>query len=297
LLCANKLISEFLGLIRQAVGEGCEVKLRTDEQLWPCYVDSQLLEAALLNLALNARDAMPRGGMLEIETRNVVLGEATAAGLTPGSYVRLSIMDSGCGMSPEVRDQIFEPFFTTKEVGKGTGLGLSMVYGFVRQSGGHVTVESSLGVGTTMALYLPKATQEVRTEIKAIQMDAVPRGSARILMVEDNEDVLEVTSAMLTSLGYRITCARNGPEAIRIFESGEEFELLLSDIVMPNGMSGVQLAREARRRNKDIKVLLMSGYAGNVLERYRAADEFPIIDKPFRLADLARRLQSTLHET
>lgn len=297
LLCANKLISEFLGLIRQAVGEGCEVKLRTDEQSWPCYVDSQLLEAALLNLALNARDAMPHGGMLEIETRNVVLGEATVAGLTPGSYVRLSIMDTGCGMSPEVRDQIFEPFFTTKEVGKGTGLGLSMVYGFVRQSGGHVTVESFPGVGTTMALYLPKATQEVGTEIKAIQMDAVPRGSARILMVEDNEEVLEVTSAMLTSLGYRITCARNGLEAIQIFESGEEFELLLSDIVMPNGVSGVELAREAKRRNKNIKVLLMSGYAGNVLERYRAVNEFPIIDKPFRLADLARRLQSTLHET
>jgi signal transduction histidine kinase/CheY-like chemotaxis protein/HAMP domain-containing protein len=297
LVCANKLISEFLGLIRQAVGGECEVRLRTYEPLWQCYVDPPLLEGALLNLALNARDAMPDGGVLEIETRNVVLEEGSMPGAAPGSYVRLSVLDTGCGMSPEVRDQIFEPFFTTKEVGKGTGLGLSMVYGFVRQSGGHVTVESSLGVGTTMALYLPKATQEVCTETKAIQMDAVPRGSARILMVEDNEDVLEVTSAMLTSLGYRITCVRNGPEAIQIFESGEEFELLLSDIAMPNGVSGVELAREARRRNKDIKVLLMSGYAGNVLERYRAVDEFPIIDKPFRLADLARRLQSTLHET
>jgi CheY-like chemotaxis protein len=247
-------------------------------------------------VALNARDAMPDGGVLEIETRNVVVGEVTVAGLTPGSYVRLSIVDTGCGMSPEVRDQIFEPFFTTKEIGRGTGLGLSMVYGFVRQSGGHVTVESSLGVGTSMALYLPKATQDVCTETKAIQMDAVPRGSARILMVEDNEDVLEVTSALLTSLGYRITCARNGPDAFQLFESGEKFEVLLSDIVMPNGVSGVELAREARRRNKDIKILLMSGYAGNVLERYRAVDEFPIIDKPFRVADLARRLQSILHE-
>jgi signal transduction histidine kinase len=296
LVNANQLISEFQGLIRQAVGGGCEVKLLTDEPLWLCHIDPSLLETALLNLALNGRDAMPDSGVLEIKTRNVVLDEAAAAGCLPGSYVKVSVTDTGCGMPPEVRDRVFEPFFTTKEVGKGTGLGLSMVYGFVRQSGGHVAVESEPGAGTTVALYLPKATQKPDAEVEAIQTQAIPGGSERILVVDDNEDLLEVTSAMLTTFGYQVLCARNGAEAIQMFESGQEFELLFSDVVMPNGMSGIELAREARRLSKGIKVLLTSGYAGDVLERHRAVDEFPIIDKPFRLADLARRLRSILHE-
>jgi signal transduction histidine kinase len=297
LVNANELISEFQGLIRQAVGGGCEVKLLlTDGPLWLCHVDPALLETALLNLALNGRDAMPDGGVLKIETRNVVLDEGAAAGCLPGSYVKVSVTDTGCGMPPEVRDRVFEPFFTTKEVGKGTGLGLSMVYGFVRQSGGHVAVESAPGAGTTVALYLPRATQEPDAEVEAVQTQAIPAGSERILVVDDNEVLLEVTSARLTAFGYRVLCARNGAEAIQMLESGQEFELLFSDVVMPNGMNGVELAREARQLSKDIKVLLTSGYAGHVLERYRAVDEFPIIDKPFRLADLARRLRSILHE-
>jgi signal transduction histidine kinase/HAMP domain-containing protein len=296
LVDANQLISEFQGLIRQAVGGGCEVKLRADERLWLCHVDPPLLETALLNLALNGRDAMPDGGVLQIETRNIVLDEGAVAGCLPGSYVRLSVTDTGCGMSPELRERVFEPFFTTKEVGKGTGLGLSMVYGFVQQSGGHVAVESAPGVGTTVALYLPKATQKPDAGVEAIQPQAIPQGSERILVVEDNADILEVTSAMLTTFGYRVLCARNGAEAIQLLESGQEFELLFSDVVMPNGMNGVELAREARRLRKGIKILLTSGYAGDVLERHQAVDEFPIIDKPYRLADLARRLRSILHE-
>ena len=214
----------------------------------------------------------------------------------PGSYVRLSVTDSGCGMPPEVRDRVFEPFFTTKEVGKGTGLGLSMVYGFVRQSGGHVAVESAPGVGTTVALYLPKATQKPDAEVEAIQTQAIPPGSERILVVEDNDDLLEITSTMLTNSGYQVRCARNGAEALRLLQADHEFELLFSDIVMPNGINGIELAREARRLNKDIKVLLASGYAGEALERHRAVGEFPIIDKPFRLADLAWRLRSILQD-
>jgi CheY-like chemotaxis protein len=296
LVDANQLISEFQGLIRQAVGGGCEVKLRADERLWLCHVDPPLLETALLNLALNGRDAMPDGGVLQIETRNIVLDEGAVAGCLPGSYVRLSVTDTGCGMSPELRERVFEPFFTTKEVGKGTGLGLSMVYGFVQQSGGHVAVESAPGVGTTVALYLPKATQKPDAGAEALQPQAIPQGSELILVVEDNADILEVTSAMLTTFGYRVLCARNGAEAIQLLESGQEFELLFSDVVMPNGMNGVELAREARRLRKGIKILLTSGYAGDVLERHQAVDEFPIIDKPYRLADLARRLRSILHE-
>lgn len=294
---ANQLIAAFLGLIHQAVGARCEVTLQADDQLWLCRVDPALLETALLNLALNARDAMPDGGVLKIETQNVIVDEKSAvAGCLPGSYVQISVADSGCGMTPEVRDRVFEPFFTTKEVGKGTGLGLSMVYGFVRQSGGYIDINSTLGVGTTIDLYLPQATQALDVEPNHIQPVAVPAGSERILLVDDNEDLLDVTSTMLIGLGYQVSTARNGAEALDILHSGQEFELLLSDIVMPNGMSGVELAREAKRLRKDIKILLTSGYAEDVLERHNAVGEFSIIDKPFRLADLARRLHSILRD-
>jgi len=294
LVNASELISGFYGLIRQAVGQGCEVQLHTDERLWFCQVDPALLETAVLNLALNGRDAMPDGGVLEIATRNVVLDEGAVGGCPPGSYVTLSVTDTGHGMSPEVRDRIFEPFFTTKEVGKGTGLGLSMVYGFVRQSNGHVTVESTLGRGTTIALFLPKATQESPPEVEADQTPAMPGGSERILLVEDDEDLLEAMSATLSDFGYRVVCARNGTEALRILDSGQEFDLLFSDIAMPNGPNGIELAGEARRRSKEIKILLTSGYAKDVLARHTALGEFPIMQKPFQISDLAKRVRSVL---
>lgn len=296
LVNANQLITDFQGLIRQAVGVTCEVRLRAQEQLWLCNVDPSLLESALLNLALNGRDAMPDGGVLEIETCNVVLDHETEA-IPAGSYVRLSVTDAGSGISPEVRDRVFEPFFTTKEIGKGTGLGLSMVYGFVRQSGGHVTIDSTMGVGTKVALYLPRTAEKPGVEVSVVQEEPMPRGSERILVVDDNEDLLDVTSAMLTTFGYEVACASNGAEAIEMLERGEQFGLLFSDIVMPNGMSGVELAREAKRRNKSIKVLLTSGFAGNILEQHQAVNEFPIIDKPFHLPELARRLRSILRDS
>jgi len=295
LVNANELISEFQGLIHQAVGDGCEVKLRTDEELWLCHVDPSLLETALLNLALNARDAMADGGTLRIETQNIE-EEESVAGCSPGSYVRLSVADNGSGMPPEVRDRVFEPFFTTKEVGKGTGLGLSMVYGFVRQSGGHIAVESAPGAGTTVALYLPATARELDAEQDTIEAEALPIGSERVLVVDDNEDLLNVTSAMLSTFGYQVSCAHNGAEALRTLQSDQPFELLFSDIVMPNGMNGIELAREAKRLRKDIKILLTSGYAEGVLQRNNAVGEFSIIDKPFSLADLARRVRSTLCE-
>jgi PAS domain S-box-containing protein len=292
---ADRLVSEFQGLVRHAVGEACQVKVQTDEGLWLCHVDPVLLETALLNLAVNARDAMPDGGVLEIETRNVVVDEGAVAGCLPGSYVRLSVRDTGCGMAPEVRNRVFEPFFTTKEVGKGTGLGLSMVYGFVRQTGGHIAIESALGKGTTVTLYLPKATEKPGAEMESAQPQAMPAGSEQILVVEDNDDLLDLTSAMLTKSGYQVRCARNGAEALRMLRSNE-FDLVLSDIVMPNEINGIEVAREARRLNKSIKVLLASGYAGEVLERHQAVGEFPIIDKPYRMSELVARLRSILHE-
>ena len=292
---AYQLVSEFEGLIYKAVGEACRVKVRTEKGLWLCHVDPALLETALLNLALNARDAMPNGGLLKIETKNIVVVEGAVAGCLPGSYVRLSVRDHGCGMPPEVLDRVFEPFFTTKEVGRGTGLGLSMVYGFVRQSGGAITIESAPERGTTVALYLPKASQKADAEMEAVLPEAIPAGSERILVVEDNNDLLDLTSAMLVTSGYQVRCARNGSEALRMLQI-EEFDFLLSDIVMSNGINGIEVAREARRLNKGIKVLLASGYAVDELERHQAVDEFPMIDKPFRMSELAARLRSILHE-
>jgi signal transduction histidine kinase len=292
---ANQLVSEFQGLIRKAVGETCRIKVQADDGLWLCHVDPALLHTALLNLALNARDAMPDGGVLEIEMSNIVVNEGAVAGCLPGSYVRLSVRDTGLGMPPEVRGRVFEPFFTTKEVGKGTGLGLSMVYGFVRQSEGHVEIESTLGKGTTVTLYLPKATQKPDAEMEDVRPKAIAAGSERILVAEDNEDLLDIMSTMLTLSGYQVRCARNGAEALRMLKT-EDFDLLLSDIMMPNGINGIELAREARRLNKGIKVLLASGYAGEVLERHKAVGEFPLIDKPFYMSELAARLRSILHD-
>src|SRR5262249_37308681 len=232
---ANQLVSEFQGIIRKAVGEACRVKVWTNEGLWLCHVDPARLETALLNLALNARDAMPNGGVLDIEMKNVIVPEGSVPGCPAGSYVRLSVRDTGFGMPPEVRDRAFEPFFTTKEVGKGTGLGLSMVYGFVRQSGGHIAIESASGRGTTVALYLPKATQKSDAEMEGVPSDAFPAGSERVLVVEDNDDLLDLTSAMLTRSGYQVRCARNGAEALLMLRS-EQFDVLLSPIVMPNAI-------------------------------------------------------------
>jgi CheY-like chemotaxis protein len=240
---------------------------------------------------------MPNGGVLEIETRNVVLNEGAVDECSPGPYVRLSVTDTGCGIPPDALSRIFEPFFTTKEVGKGSGLGLSMVYGFVRKTGGYVDVKSTPGAGTTVSLYLPKAEQDHSHAAIDVRARSIPRGSEFVLVVEDNEELLEATSEMLTTLGYRVLCARDGVEALRLLESGQKIELVYSDIVMPNGINGVELAHEVRRRNKSIKILLTSGHAADVLERLQSEDEFPIIDKPFQLADLAQRLRSILDET
>jgi signal transduction histidine kinase len=292
---AGALIGEFLGLIRRAIGEGCEVRLVSDDQLWACHVDTAQLETALLNLALNGRDAMPDGGTLEIEARNVTLHEGAVAGVASGSYVRLSVKDTGCGMAPETLDRVFEPFFTTKEVGKGTGLGLSMVYGFVRQSGGHVTIQSALAVGTTVNLYLPKSAQAPHSETAAVQLQDVPAGSGRVLVVDDDEDVLSVTSEMLSELGYQVVSASNATDAIRMLKSDKTFDLLFSDIVMPWGVTGVELAREAKQQCNGIKILLTSGNAEDVLARYGAVGEFPVIGKPFLRAELAQYVKQVMH--
>jgi CheY-like chemotaxis protein len=289
LVCASELIDEFQKIIRPALG-GIELRVLSDEPLWLCYVDSSLLESALLNLALNARDAMPAGGSLIIETRNVVV---STGGCPPGSYVSISVTDTGCGMSTEARERIFEPFFSTKET-KGTCLGLNMVFGFVQQSGGHLGVDSALGAGTTFTVYLPRAVQHIEVKTETIPTDGVPTGSERILLVEDDDDVLELTSTMLTQLGYQVICARSADQAKRMLTRKRHFDLLFSNIVMSAEMNGIELAREARRLSKNIKVLLTSAHTEDVLTRHEASSEFPVIAKPFRRADLAQRLRSIL---
>jgi signal transduction histidine kinase len=292
---AGTLVREFEGLIRRAIGEGSEVRLISEEPAYLCHVDPAQLETALLNLVLNARDAMPDGGSLEIETRNIILDDDAIAGVAAGSYVRLSVKDTGRGMTRETLDRVFEPFFTTKEVGKGTGLGLSMVYGFVRQSGGHVTIESEVGLGTTVSLYLPKSNKMPEAQAQPLQVPDLPAGAGRILVVEDDDEVLDVTSTMLKQLGYQVLRARRGAEAVQMLKGEEEFDLLFSDIVMPQGISGIELAREARRLRNGIKIVLTSGNAADVLARHGAEDEFPIIGKPFRRAELAQYLKSVMH--
>jgi PAS domain S-box-containing protein len=294
---AGSLVRDFQELLARAIGEGCEIKLVVEDRLWLCHADPAQLETALLNLALNARDAMPDGGTLEIDIRNVTLRENAIADAAAGPYVRLLVKDSGCGMTPETLDRVFEPFFTTKEVGRGTGLGLSMVYGFVRQSGGHVGVESTVGGGTTITLYLPKSSQVPAAAADVAPSRDVLEGSERILMVEDDDDVLDVTSELLRQLGYQVQCARNGTDAVEMLKAGAQFDLLFSDVMMPRGINGVELAREAKRLCGDIKVLLTSGNAADVLARHGAEDEFPIIAKPYRRAELAQHLRSLICET
>jgi signal transduction histidine kinase/CheY-like chemotaxis protein len=293
---AGYLIKDFEELIRRALGERCELKISADEQLWPCDVDPAQLQTALLNLTVNGRDAMPDGGVLEIEARNVHLADQ-AIGVEAGSYVKISLTDTGCGMPPEVLDRAFEPFFTTKDVGRGTGLGLSMVYGFVRQSHGQVTIKSTPGSGTTVSLYLPRSSwRRLEADRPVAQMQKISAESGRVLLVEDDDDVLDVTSAMLDKLGYQVVCARSGIEAIRLLKAGEDFDLLLTDVLMPQGVNGIELAREARRIRDGIKVLLVSGNAADVLAAHGAVDEFPVIGKPFRRSELAQCLQLVLRD-
>ena len=278
-LNVNLLIHGFASLMRQAVGEAVTLDLALADEALCAHVDPTQLETALLNLAVNARDAMPGGGVLTIATRH------------EGAHVVIAVSDTGVGMTPEVRARVFEPFFTTKEVGKGSGLGLSQVYGFVRQSEGEVVLETAPGQGTVFLLKLPvsEAADEV---VDAPKATAVVGGSERILLVEDDPTVLTLTLDMLTGLGYEVATATNAGEALAIIHSGAKIDLLFTDVVMPGGVSGVSLARTARELRSDLGVLLTSGFVGEgaVLE----TDEFPLLDKPYELGQLAVKLRTLL---
>jgi PAS domain S-box-containing protein len=290
----NDLLRENLMLCQKTVGEGVEIALALRDEVWPCRIDPAQFGAAILNLAANARDAMSRSGHLSFRTENVTTADSTVD-QPAGDYVMLSVADTGCGMTADVLERAFEPFYTTKEVGKGTGLGLSQVYGFAKQSGGDARIESQVGKGTTVRIYLPRADgQAAAGPVPHEGLHGKPPASATILVVEDDPDVREMIVGILLDLGYQTLVATNGPEALAILNRDHSVDLLFTDIVMPAGMSGTDLARQASRLRPHLKVLLSSGYAREANQWRSARVEFPFIAKPYRPAALEQKLEEVL---
>jgi PAS domain S-box-containing protein len=297
----NDLVVGISEMLRRTLGEHVSLSTSLTRNLWETRADAAQVQSALVNLAVNARDAMPKGGRLIVETRNVELerqeGGADAE-VKAGEYVLLSLSDTGTGMPREVRDRAFEPFFTTKEPGRGTGLGLAMVYGFVKQTGGHVTIYSEVGHGTTVNLYLPRAASCASEQ----QADRPKSGAdlhAReaILVVEDDERVRRLAVTRLKGMGYQVLEAANGPEALTILARDDRIDLLFTDLVMPGGLSGREVAGKAKELRPGIKVLLTSGYAeelvqGEELQR----EQVKVLRKPYRQADLVMALRDILGE-
>jgi CheY-like chemotaxis protein len=292
----NATVLDIAKLLRPTLGEQIEVNSILEQEVASAHIDASQLANSLLNMAINARDAMPEGGKLLLETRNVVLDEVYAAanpGVLPGPYVMLAVSDTGSGMSKEVQDKVFEPFFTTKEVGKGSGLGMSMVYGFVKQSGGHIRIYSEEGHGTTIKLYLPPA----RGQAEAVVAAAAPAagGSETILVVEDDALVRNFVTTQLQSLGYKTIDAADGPTALASVANGEKFDLLFTDVILPNSMSGRQLANEMDKRRPGIKVLYTSGYTDNaIVHQGRLDPGVMLLSKPYRKSQLAKMIRQAL---
>jgi PAS domain S-box-containing protein len=293
----NTLIVDAAKLLRPTLGEHIEVESVFEDDAWPALVDPSQLSTALINLALNARDAMPDGGKLVLETGNVHLDDSYArahAEVQPGPYVMIAVSDTGQGIPAAIRDKVFDPFFTTKGVGKGTGLGLSMVYGFIKQSNGHIKIYSEEGHGTTIKIYLPRAGEQVE-DAAAQPTLAIEGGSETILVVEDDPLVRNYVAAQLASLGYTTLTAANGAEALARIDDGEEFDLLFTDVIMPGAMNGRQLADEAVRRRPGIAVLFTSGYTENAIVHHGRLDPgVLLLAKPYRKSDLARMVRTAL---
>lgn len=291
-------IDDMRPLIRSAVAEDVEIEHVHDPQSWHAMIDPVQLESALLNLVINARDAMPDGGRLRIATNNVDLTESHedyVAEVVPGRYLQITVADTGTGIAAEHLGRVFDPFYTTKAAGAGSGLGLSMVYGFVKQSGGHIALDSSPGSGTAVRLYLPAAEQETAMAARGQTVDAPVPGSGKILLVEDDELVREHVESLLTSLGYQVVQARNGEEGIALLRDHEDIVLLFTDVVMPGRLNGPELAEAAWRLRPDLPVLFTSGYAEDVLaDRAGFTHPVELLAKPYRRQELAAALRRAL---
>jgi signal transduction histidine kinase len=283
-------------LLRRSLREDIEIRLEVPAATWPIEIDPGEFELAIINLALNARDAMPEGGVLSIAARNETLSApADAVEALDGDFVAISLRDTGRGIPAAILARVFEPFFTTKEVGKGTGLGLSQVYGFAKQSGGDAVLSSEEGRGTTMTLYLPRARRA-----PAVTSEAGPRDVARadgsikakVLLTEDNADVAEVSAALLRGLGYSVSVATSAQQALDALANGDAVDLVFSDVVMPGGMNGLDLARTLRERYPGLPVLLTTGYG---TQQQVTQSGFPLLLKPYRPKALATALDNLLH--
>jgi two-component system NtrC family sensor kinase len=288
----NRVIKEFGDLLRGAAGDHVQIQFLLSPTVDPCRVDPAQFQAALLNLVVNARDAMPEGGgRVSIETDTVTLDASSAVGVASGRYVRVTVADTGVGMPPDVVERAFEPFYTTKEVGKGSGLGLSQVYGFAKQSDGHIDLSSEPGVGTTVRLYLPRV-DDAPSEHVAPPARALAGKAETVLVVEDDADLREMVADNLRSLGYRVLTAPDAPAALATIAREPKLDLLFSDYSMPRGMLGDELARRARSLRSDLGVLLTSGYA--LAQRMGADTDFVLLQKPYRQDDLARAVRQAL---
>jgi two-component system CheB/CheR fusion protein len=295
----NALVDTMLPILERTLGSQISIETRLADDLSMTRADPGQIESAMLNLAINARDAMPEGGTLTIETRNVALDSdfaATQIDVTPGKYVSLSVTDTGLGMTPETQSRVFEPFFTTKGPGDGSGLGLSMVYGFAKQSGGHVAIYSELGQGTTVNLFLPVAVTAMGKEEAEPPEQVSEGGNETILVVEDDPKVLRLTIARLEELHYKTIAASNGPDAIEALKQNNNIDLVLSDVVMPGGMTGFDVADRAMDLRPDVKVLLATGYAKGVEPRDKASAKanHKTLRKPYGIQELARALRELL---
>jgi signal transduction histidine kinase/ActR/RegA family two-component response regulator len=277
-----------VGLMTHALRADIKLDIGLEPGLWPVEVDPTQFEVALLNLAVNARDAMPQGGRLVIGARNTPLAAASDPEGLDGDFVAISVTDTGVGMTPEVRERVFEPFFTTKGVGKGTGLGLSQVYGFSRQSNGAARIESTPGRGTTVTILLPRSHRHPDALARISVPDIL--GDSDILLVEDDPIVASFTAATLENFGYRVTCAATADEALTVLATSQRFDLLFTDLVMPGTRNGIELAREAQQLRPGLPVILTTGYG----EGLSSADGYRVLEKPYRLEDLVTALGEQL---
>jgi CheY-like chemotaxis protein len=293
----GRLIRGADDMLRRALGEGIQIETVIAGGLWNSCIDPVQLETALLNLSINARDAMDGLGTLTIEVRNEFLDDDYAARhveVSPGQYVMIAVSDTGCGIAPNVIEKVFDPFFTTKPEGQGTGLGLSMVHGFVKQSGGHINIYSELGEGSTLRMYLPRSREAEDAPVAGAASPLVG-GMETILLVEDDEDVRVTTAEMLSELGYSVLRAKDADAALTIIESGAAIDLLFTDVVMPGSLRAPELARKAQQRIPGIAVLFTTGYAENAALKGRGLEGgISLITKPYARDQLGRKLRQVL---
>jgi two-component system cell cycle sensor histidine kinase/response regulator CckA len=299
-LALGDVVGELAQMLRRLLGEGTQLSLEREPDLWPVHADEAQLSNAIINLVVNARDAMPQGGTVTIKTRNEMIATATPLGtaiMPAGDYVVIEVADTGTGMSKEIQGKIFDPFFTTKPVGQGTGLGLATVYGIVKQSGGFITVDSELGHGTVFKIYLPRQRADAAHPVETVQAPVARdvTGQDTILLVEDEEAVRSFAARALRMRGYHVLEAGGGEEALEIVKSGKPaIDLLITDVVMPN-MDGPTLVRHVKELKPDLAVIFMSGYAEEAFRRNdQNSEDIHFLPKPFGLKQLAAKVKDVL---